>query len=55
MTIEKFKLALGETANKMTEDEILKLMSYFDYLSGYWLDQQEIKIFGCTIKTLLDQ
>lgn len=55
MTFEKFKLSLGETGKKMTDDEIQKLMSTFDYLSDYWLDQQEIKIFSKTVKTLLDQ
>lgn len=55
MTIEKFKEVLGETATKMSEDEILKLMTVFDYLSTYWLEQQERKIFGCTAKELLDR
>lgn len=55
MTLEKFKEALGQTGKDMTEDEILKLMSVFDYLSDYWLAQQERKIFGCTVKELLDQ
>lgn len=55
MTLEKFKKALGETGKSMTEDEILKLMSILDYLSDYWLSQQEIKIFDCTVKELFDQ
>lgn len=55
MTIKRFKEILGDEAKKMTETEILNLMSALDYLSDYWLDQQEIKIFGKTIKELLDQ
>lgn len=55
VTFEKFKEALGETAKGMTESEILKLMSLLDYLSDYWLDKVETEIFGCPIKTLLEQ
>ena len=55
MTLEQFRELLGETGTKMTELEILNLMSVFDHLSDYWLDKQEIMIFGKPIKTLLDQ
>jgi hypothetical protein len=55
MTLEKFKETLGQTGKSMTDDEIQKLMAVLDYLAEYWLDQQEIKIFGHTIKELLDQ
>lgn len=55
MTIEEFREALGETGKKMTDEELQKLMATFDYLSDNWLDKQETEIFGCPIKTLLDQ
>lgn len=55
MTIEEFREALGETGEKMTEEEIQKFLSTFDYLTDYWLDKKETEIFGCPIKTLLAQ
>lgn len=55
VTVEEFKNALGETGKKMSEEEIVKLMSVFDYLTSYWLEQREIEIFCRPIKELLDQ
>ena len=55
MIFEKFKEALGETGKKMSDEQIEKLMSAFDCLSDYWLDQRETEIFGCPIKSLLAQ
>lgn len=55
MTIEKVKEALGETGTNMSDEQIEKLMSAFDYLSDYWLDQRETEIFGSPISSLLAQ
>lgn len=55
VTLESVRLALGETGKSMSDTEIESLMATLDQLSDYWLDLQEIKIFGRTIKTLLDR
>jgi len=55
MTIEKAKEVLGKTGQKMTDSEIEKLVGSFQYLIDFFMEKQEIKIFGSPLRKLLEK
>ncbi len=55
MTICEARKILGDVAKDMSDDDIQKLISTFQILSESWLDQYEIKIFGKTLKEIVEK
>ncbi len=56
ITLEKAKLALGETGMKMSDSQILQTVSLFQSLAESWLDDFERTTFqGKTVKMLLTE
>jgi len=52
----KVRKTLGKTGEKLSDEEILELMTKFDYLADGFLDMYERSIFkGKRVKDLIDQ
>jgi hypothetical protein len=50
---DKTKLALGKTGEKMTDQQVSELVASYQNLIDYFLERQEIKIFGSPINEML--